>query len=189
MTASTAAEIRAGRVYALRGSLQNPQRSSMDHSFGGTNFLHLCALPRQDTRNQNGAARMVAQGLAAVDQLARSKFEGHGGAPSGDPEIGRSGELSKTQKRKTKNETGNSWRFAVAPWPKPRIEKRKTELKTIFDFRISLFDFPAHPTTRSPDHPISRWGKRARAGCSCLASRDPWRGYGGRSTRCDLIPP
>ena len=76
MTASAAAEIRAGRLDSLRGGLENAQGSSMDHAFGGADFLHLRALPRQDTRNQNGAAPVVAQGLAAVNQLGRSKFEG-----------------------------------------------------------------------------------------------------------------
>jgi phage FluMu gp28-like protein len=48
---------------------------------------------------------------------------------SGDREIERSSELSKTENRK------------------PKIETRG-------DFRISDFEFPVHPITRSPDHPI-----------------------------------
>jgi phage FluMu gp28-like protein len=48
---------------------------------------------------------------------------------SGDREIGRPGELSKTENRKSKIETQG-------------------------DFRISDFESPAHPITRSPDHPI-----------------------------------
>ena len=48
---------------------------------------------------------------------------------SGDREIGRSGELGKT-------------------------ENQKTKLKSLGDLRISDFEFPAHPITRSPDHPI-----------------------------------
>jgi len=88
----------------------------MDHSFGGTNLLHLRALPRQDTRNQNGAARMVAQGLASVNQLDRSKFEWH---------------CVETRKSKLENQ-------------KSKIENRKPKTAAIFEFRFSSFEFPAH---------------------------------------------
>jgi hypothetical protein len=91
----------------------------MDYSFGSTNFLHLRALARQDARNQNGAARMVAEGLASVNQLDRSKFKGH---VEHHREIWRSGERAKTESR------GDS-RITIV--------------------RISIFELPARPITRS----------------------------------------
>jgi hypothetical protein len=39
----------------------------VDHAFGDTNFLHLDALAWKHLRNQYSAARVVAEGIAAID--------------------------------------------------------------------------------------------------------------------------
>ena len=50
----------------------------MGDSLGGADLVHFGAFTRQDARNQNRTARVVAQGIATVDQLGGGKFEGHG---------------------------------------------------------------------------------------------------------------
>jgi hypothetical protein len=47
----------------------------MGDSLGGADLLHFGAFTRQDARNQNCPARVVAQGVATVDQLCRRKLE------------------------------------------------------------------------------------------------------------------
>ena len=49
----------------------------MGDSLGGADLVHFGAFTRQDARNQNRTARVVAQGLTSVDQLDRSDFKRH----------------------------------------------------------------------------------------------------------------
>jgi hypothetical protein len=95
----------------------------MDHAFGGANLLHLRALARQDARNQNGAARMMAERLAAVNQLGRSKLEGH-----------------RIESRKSKFENRNPPRASSFAFRIPTFESQLSS----FDFRVSGFEFPSY---------------------------------------------
>jgi len=47
----------------------------MGDALGGADRLHFGAFTGQDTRNQNCTARVVAQGVAAVDELGWRKLE------------------------------------------------------------------------------------------------------------------
>jgi len=60
VAAAAAPKIRARRIDSLRRDLEDPQRPGVNHSLGGADLLHFRAFARQDPRNQNRAARVVA---------------------------------------------------------------------------------------------------------------------------------
>jgi hypothetical protein len=75
LAAATMAEIRAGRLDALRGGLQNTQRAGVDDPFGRTGLFHLHPLSGKYARHQHRPARVMTQGIATINQLNGREFE------------------------------------------------------------------------------------------------------------------